>query len=406
MLPWSDVDVPKLDFLAPPPLVHDSASQAEHQLAVNREVKIYVCGITPYDATHMGHAATYVAFDTLIRIWRAAGADVSYAQNVTDVDDPLIERAALIGRNWQDIATEQTELFKSDMVALRVIPPQHYIGAVESIPLVETAVHELIAADCVYNLDGDLYYRTNQTNLIGSIGHLSRHDMIDLFSQRGGDPHRVGKHDPLDPLLWRAEQPGDPAWTSALGSGRPGWHIECAAIAVEYLGPTIDVQGGGSDLKFPHHEMSAAHAQSATGVTPFARTFMHTGMVWLDGHKMSKSLGNLVFVSKLLIDGVDPMAIRLAILSHHYRTEWEWTDAGLAAAARRLENWRRAFACPNATTDCSVELAALLANDLDTPAALNLIDNWAVQTLASSSALSASASNRVQRAVDALLGIK
>ncbi len=408
MQPWPNLEVPNLDFVAPAPSVYDSASETNHTLAVDREVKIYVCGITPYDATHMGHAATYVAFDTLIRLWRAAGANVVYAQNVTDVDDPLIERAQQTGREWQDIALEQTELFKQDMIALRVIPPQHYIGAVESIPLVVQQVEQLRTTDYVYDLDGDLYYKIAKTDMLGAISHLSRHDMIDLFSQRGGDPHKEGKHDPLDPLLWRHERPNDPAWDTELGSGRPGWHIECAAIAVHYLGETIDVQGGGSDLKFPHHEMSAAHAQSATGVTPFARTFMHTGMVWLDGHKMSKSLGNLVFVSKLTASGVDPMAIRLAILAHSYCEEWEWTDTGLEEATKRLELWRTAFAKGGASNDYAKRVAVALANDLDTPSALKLVDEWATEMLADEPSDSANANNTQQMAltIDALLGIK
>lgn len=408
MQPWPTIEVPKLDFVAPAPNVYDSASETNHTLAVDREVKIYVCGITPYDATHMGHAATYVAFDTLIRLWRAAGAQVTYAQNVTDVDDPLIERAQQTGREWQDIAIEQTELFKQDMIALRVIPPQHYIGAVESIPLVVDQIEQLRAADCVYDIDGDLYYKINNTQMLGAISHLSRHDMIDLFSQRGGDPHKSEKQDPLDPLLWRHERPNDPSWDTELGSGRPGWHIECAAIAVHYLGETIDVQGGGSDLKFPHHEMSAAHAQSATGVTPFARTFMHTGMVWLDGHKMSKSLGNLVFVSKLTAAGVDPMAIRLAILAHSYCEEWEWTSVGLEEAIQRLDLWRNAIASGRVSGDYAQRVADNLANDLDTPSALALVDEWAKEVLGTESDESASVNNYRQMviAIDALLGIK
>jgi L-cysteine:1D-myo-inositol 2-amino-2-deoxy-alpha-D-glucopyranoside ligase len=405
--PWPNLEVPVLDFIAPAPNVHDSASESTNTLAVDREVKIYVCGITPYDATHMGHAATYVAFDTLIRLWRAAGAQVTYAQNVTDVDDPLIERAQQTGRDWQDIAIEQTELFKQDMIALRVIPPQHYIGAVESIPLVADLVEQLRATDCVYEIDGDLYYKIDKTEMIGAVAHLSRHDMIDLFSQRGGDPHKSDKLDPLDPLLWRHERPNDPSWQTKLGTGRPGWHIECAAIAVHYLGETIDVQGGGSDLKFPHHEMSAAHAQSATGVTPFARTFMHTGMVWLDGHKMSKSLGNLVFVSKLTASGVDPMAIRLAILSHHYREEWEWTSAGLDKATKRLTKWRNAIATDNISSDYPAQIAAALADDLDTPTALALVDAWANEAISTSSNDSThNNSQYMALVIDALLGIK
>ena len=353
----------------------------------------------------MGHAATYVAFDTLIRIWQAAGAQVNYAQNVTDIDDPLLERAAQTGLKWEDIAIEQTELFKADMTALRVIAPDNYIGAVESIDLVVDQVSKLQAADCVYEIEGDLYYKISETNMLGGIAHLSRHDMIDLFSQRDGDPLREGKQDPLDPLLWRAERPNDPSWPTSLGAGRPGWHIECAAIATKYLGDTIDVQGGGSDLKFPHHEMSAAHAQSATGKKPFAGSYMHTGMVWLDGHKMSKSLGNLVFVSKLRNSGVDPMAIRLAILSHHYREEWEWTEGGLQEAEARLELWRKAFSFEIVNPEIFNSIAQALANDLDTPSALKIIDDWAHSVTGVQSDSSSNGST-VAQTVDALLGIK
>ena len=402
MQPWHPVQVPNLQTVLPAPQVFNSVTARLSQLETDREVTIYVCGITPYDATHMGHAATYVAFDTLIRYWRASGATVKYAQNVTDVDDPLIERAALVGRDWQDIAIEQTELFKQDMQALRVIPPEHYVGAVESIPLVVDAVKLLDKHECVYEVDGDLYYDINQTVMVGAISHLSQLDMLDLFAQRGGDPNREGKRNRLDPLLWKHERPNDPSWTTEIGSGRPGWHIECAAIAVKYLGDTIDVQGGGSDLKFPHHEMSAAHAQSMTGHTPFARTFMHTGMVWLDGNKMSKSLGNLVFVSKLRNDGVDPMAIRLTILAHHYRQDWHWNDSVLADAQTRLNSWRAAIASPNHAPDVTLAIGDALSNDLDTPGALALIDKWAIETLQSNEPNATT----MGMTIDALLGIK
>ena len=401
MQPWAEVEIPRLPTTLPAPNIFDSQSEQLSQLPTDRDGTIYVCGITPYDATHMGHAATYVAFDTLIRFWRASGTHVQYAQNVTDVDDPLIERAEQTGRAWQDIAIEQTELFKEDMQALRVIPPQHYIGAVESIPLVVDLVKQLDQAQCVYDIEGDLYYDSSQSNMVGAIGHLSRLDMLDLFAQRGGDPQRPGKRDRLDPLLWKHERPNDPSWQTELGSGRPGWHIECSAIAVNYLGATIDVQGGGSDLKFPHHEMSAAHALSATGQVPFARTFMHTGMVWLDGNKMSKSLGNLVFVSKLRAEGVDPMAIRLAILSHHYRQDWHWTDEVLEVAQTRLALWRSAIGSDAHAPDITTEIGVSMANDLNTPQTLALIDQWAEKTLSESH----SQPSLMGQTIDALLGI-
>ena len=404
MQAWQSVEVPGIATPSPVPRVFDSVSEGLTTLPTGREVTIYVCGITPYDATHIGHAATYVAFDTLIRTWRNSGATVRYAQNVTDVDDPLIERANATGRDWREIAVEQTELFRGDMEALRVIPPDHYIGAVESIPLVIKRIQEIKEAGASYQLGDDLYYDNSFSRTSGTIGHLTRHQMVEVFAQRGGDPNRSGKRNPLDALLWRAEQPNDPSWFSDFGPGRPGWHIECAAIALEYLGETIDIQGGGSDLKFPHHEMSAAHAETATGNYPFASTFVHTGMVALDGQKMSKSLGNLVFVSKLIAQGTDPMAIRLAILAHHYRSDWEWFDNDLIAAQTRLKSWREAFACGLAVASVSDAVVAALSNDLDTPVALGLIDKWAEETVAGKGA-DARSSRYMSVLVDSLLGI-
>ncbi len=400
---WPEVEVPTITHLAPSPSIFNSASQSCETLSTKPRGTIYVCGITPYDATHMGHAATYVAFDTLIRIWRASGTDVVYTQNVTDVDDPLIERAQATGRNWQDIAIEQTELFRSDMTALRVIPPQHYIGAVESIPLVIDQIEKLKSVNAVYQLDSDLYFPVSSSTTVGSIAHLNHEDMVTVFAERGGDPQREGKHDPLDALLWRGQQPNDPWWESPFGNGRPGWHIECSAIAVKYLGDQIDVQGGGSDLKFPHHEMSAAHAECATGKRPFAGTYMHTGMVALDGQKMSKSLGNLVFVSKLRAVGIDPMAIRLTILSHHYREDWEWFQSDLESNIERLAIWRSAFQSHSPAPDVTTEIVSALVDDLNTPVALKIIDEWATSTLAQPHG--ESHNHSVATTVDALLGI-
>ena len=404
MKPWSSVAVPHLDLVAPAPVIYDSATRQAQPLATNREVSIYVCGITPYDATHMGHAATYVAFDTLIRLWLASGATVNYAQNVTDVDDPLIERALATGRDWREIAVEQTALFHHDMETLRVIPPRDYIGAVESIPLVVRRVQQLTTAGVTYELDGDIYYDITKARTLGQVAHLSQDQMVEIFAERGGDPQRIGKRHPLDALLWRREPENDHSWDTELGLGRPGWHIECAAIALEYLGDTIDVQGGGSDLKFPHHEMSAAHAESATGVIPFARTFLHTGMVALDGQKMSKSLGNLVFVSKLREQGVDPMAIRLAILAHQYCQDWEWFDHVLETAQERLAHWRLAFTQPAGSPDVADQILSSLANDLDTPSAIAVIDEWANMTLEGDHSSSASPQHMAM-IVDGLLGV-
>lgn len=405
MQSWATVEIPTLDFTAPALRVFSSDTQNLVTLPNAGDVRMYVCGITPYDATHIGHATTYLTFDILQRIWRASGATVHYTQNVTDVDDPLIARAQATGRQWQDIAVEQTELFRTDMVALRVLPPDHYIGAVESIDLVVKQIDALKSRNAVYDLDGDLYYDITKSRLQGAISHFTHAEMLTTFAERGGDPARPGKHNPLDALLWRHERPNDPSWNTSLGAGRPGWHIECSAIALEYLGDTIHVQGGGADLKFPHHEMSAAHAETATGQHPFAQAYVHVGLVALDGHKMSKSRGNLIFVSKLRASGVDPMAIRLTILNNHYRSEWEWFDSALTNGIERLAKWRSAFSSPQAATDVSEHIAAALALDLDTPRAIALVDEWVDLTLSGANS-STTAGATMSRTVDALLGIK
>src|ERR1019366_8263481 len=298
------------------PTVWDTATQSTMAVGTAAGASIYVCGITPYDATHLGHAATYVGFDLLNRVWRDAGLAVDYVQNVTDVDDPLLERAAVTGETWQGLAAREIALFHSDMTALRVLPPQHYVGVVESIPTVVSVIQKLQADGAAYDVDGDLYFSVGSAADFGSVSPDDRAALPARFAERGGDPERAGMRDPLDSLLWRAERPGEPAWDTAIGRGRPGWHVECTAIALEYLDPPLDVQGGGRDLVFPHHETCAAQGAVLTG-GPFARSYVHAGMVGYDGAKMSKSRGNLVFVSTLLSDGVDPMVIRLALLAHH-----------------------------------------------------------------------------------------
>jgi L-cysteine:1D-myo-inositol 2-amino-2-deoxy-alpha-D-glucopyranoside ligase len=365
---------------------------------------MYVCGITPYDATHMGHAATYVAFDLLHRTWIDQGRKVTYVQNVTDIDDPLLERASATGEPWEAIAHREVELFKEDMTALRVLPPTHFIGAVESIPLVDSAITVLEDAGSVYNLENDLYFSVSCDPEFGSRSHLGRDEQIRIFGERGGDPDRVGKKDPLDCLLWLHEREGEPSWPSSHGNGRPGWHIECVAIALHYLGvETIDVQGGGSDLAFPHHEMGAAQARVLTDL-PYARAYVHAGMIGLDGEKMSKSKGNLVLVSQLRQAGHDPMAIRLALIAGHYRSDRDWSSQVLDEAESRLALWRSACS-RNEAPDASDAVSAIriaLANDLNTAAALKAVDAWALRA---DEGGSAQAPGVIARAVDALLGI-
>jgi L-cysteine:1D-myo-inositol 2-amino-2-deoxy-alpha-D-glucopyranoside ligase len=340
--------------------------------------RLYVCGITPYDATHLGHAATYLAFDTLNRVWRDAGLSVQFVENVTDIDDPLLERAQRDGLDWTFVAERDTQLFRDDMTALRVLPPDSFIGAVEAMNEIVALVVTLRDGGWAYDVDGDLYFPVGGAEHFGEVSGLGRDAMLALFAERGGDPGRAGKKDPLDALLWRSARPGEPSWETPLGPGRPGWHVECAAIALNRLGPTLDVQGGGSDLVFPHHEHSAIEASAATGVWPFARAYVHAGMVGLDGEKMSKSRGNLVFVSRLLAAGVDPRAIRLALLAGHYRADRMWTSAALDAGLARLAAWSAGVARPAGPAGDAVLAAvrAALSDDLDTPAALAAVDAW------------------------------
>lgn len=399
MRSWSGPQVPRLEGTPPVLRLHDSATRELVLSSPDDTARLYVCGITPYDATHLGHAATYLAFDLLQRQWLDRGLDVVYTQNVTDVDDPLLERATATGVDWAELAERETELFRTDMEALRVLAPAHYVGAVESIDLVVDLIGRL--GDSVYRVDDDLYFDVHADPAFGSVSGLDPDTMRQVFGERGGDPDRPGKRHPLDCLVWQAERPGEPAWDSRLGRGRPGWHVECAAIALQHLGTDFDVQGGGSDLVFPHHEMSASESRVATG-EPFARAYVHAGMVGYDGEKMSKSKGNLVLVSRLRESGRDPMAIRLALLAHHYRSDWEWFEDDLVAAEQRLDRWRAAVARPTGP-DAAPVVAAMreaLSLDLDAPAALRAIDEWAA-----SDGDETSASAIVTLAADALLGI-
>jgi L-cysteine:1D-myo-inositol 2-amino-2-deoxy-alpha-D-glucopyranoside ligase len=423
VLAWSAPTVPHVPGNAPILAVHDTARQRLVDTAPAEKsdapASMYVCGITPYDATHMGHAATYVAFDLLLRTWRDAGREVSYVQNVTDIDDPLLERAAATGMDWQVLAKEQTDLFRADMEALNVIPPQHYIGAVESITWLVPLVEELVAKDLAYAVpgengepDGDIYFdaaaAASDAWELGTVSGYDRETMLGFFAERGGDPARPGKRDALDPLLWRVARPGEPEWDGGtLGAGRPGWHIECSVIARRFLPAPFTVQGGGSDLIFPHHEFSAGHAAALDGKA-LAQSYVHTGMVGLDGEKMSKSLGNLVLVSKLRAAGVEPVAIRTVLLGQHYRSDWFWTDELLAQAQDRLARWRARIdsATLAEATAVITRIRSRLADDINAPAALAVLDAFAAQDPAEDDGQKGAGGQLLTDALDALLGLK
>lgn len=405
MRAWTASEPPALPGRGHPVRIYDTAARQVSPTSPGPVARMYVCGVTPYDATHLGHAATYVAFDVLSRVWRDAGHEVRYVQNVTDVDDPLLERARQTGVHWAELAAEQTELYRADMAWLRVLPPTEFLGAVESMPVIIEMIQQVLSTGACYELDGDVYFPVQADRRFGTVSGLSRAEMLVLFGERGGDPERPGKKDALDCLLWQRDRPGEPSWDSPFGPGRPGWHIECTAIALESLGTSFDVQGGGSDLIFPHHEMSASHAHVA-GHWPFARSYVHAGMVALDGAKMSKSLGNLEFASRLRAEGRAAAAVRLALLAGHYRADRDWTPALLDQAERRLGRWREAAATPAGPDAAEVlaEVRRCLADDLDTAGALAAVDRWAEQTRLRGGT-DPTAPGLVRDLVDALLGI-
>ena len=404
MRSWPAVPISKITHQPLPLRIYSTKARALVTLPIKDRYQMYVCGITPYDATHLGHAATYLTFDLINRFWRASGSNVIYIQNITDIDDPLLERAARDGIDWKELAQSQIDLFRGDMQALRILPPEHYEGAVDAIPDVIAAIKKLSDSGAVYRVDNDEYFEVHKDSQFGSESHLDNSEMLSLYAERGGDPNRSGKRDPLDSLLWLAERVGEPSWTSDLGAGRPGWHIECAAIALKFAdhsGNTIiDIQGGGSDLIFPHHEMSASQVRVLTG-KEFALAYVHAGLIGLDGEKMSKSKGNLIFVSKLIADGVDPMVIRWALLKRHYREDYMWLRSEIALAKSEIDTLRQALSKRSVppTKGLIAEIYQSLANDLNSPQAIASINSWA------KSDGSGGDIDELRVALDSLLGI-
>jgi L-cysteine:1D-myo-inositol 2-amino-2-deoxy-alpha-D-glucopyranoside ligase len=348
--------------------LYDTARQAVVPFEPGPLVTMYTCGITPYDAAHMGHAATYLTYDVLQRRLRDLGHETQCVRNVTDVDDDILRKARQLGVHYLDLAAEEVNRFDSDMAALGLLPVFSEPRATSAIPDILGFIGMVLESGHAYQAGGGVYFDVSSFERFGQVSHYDRDTMLALAAERGGNPDDPHKRDPLDFILWQPSAPGEPAWESLWGPGRPGWHIECSALAMRELGETIDLHGGGSDLIFPHHECEAAQSEAATRAK-FVRHWMHQGMVRLDGVKMSKSLGNLVFVHDLLKEWEGP-AIRLAVLHHHYRFDWDWTDESMPGAAERLAAWRAAGGGDGGLE----EVRAALDDDLDTPAALAAID--------------------------------
>ncbi len=326
-------------------LFNTQSGTIERVTARDGKLGIYVCGVTPYDTTHAGHAFTYLTFDVLIRFLRFSGIDVTYVQNVTDIDDDILRKAKELGTTWDELGRSETEKFRTDMRDLNMLDPTHYVRATDHIAEIVSIAQQLVDSGHAYESNGNVYYSVDSDPDFGTLSHLTRPEMLPVANERGNNPNDPNKRDPLDFVLWQAAQPGEPTWESPWGPGRPGWHIECSAMATRYLGPTVDIHGGGTDLIFPHHECEIAQTEPITGQKPYVRYWMHTAMVEYQGEKMSKSLGNLVKVRDVL-QTYNPDALRLYLLAHHYRTPWEYQDDELDEYARLADDIREAVNFP------------------------------------------------------------
>jgi L-cysteine:1D-myo-inositol 2-amino-2-deoxy-alpha-D-glucopyranoside ligase len=361
-------------------------------------VTLYVCGITPYDTTHLGHAFINVVYDTLVRALRWQGQEVRYVQNVTDIDDDVLRKARELGVDWCELGKRETERYLADLRDLNVELPTYYVRATHEIAEMLELIAALVARGNAYVRDGWVYYSVKSDDMFGKLAAasgLKGYDtLLEVANERGNFPDDPRKADPLDFVLWQGQQPDEPAWESPWGQGRPGWHIECSSMAVKYLGPQIDIHGGGSDLIFPHHTCEIAQSEHATGKAPFVRMWMHCAMVRKDGEKMSKSLGNLVLLRDLLRE-YNSDAVRIMMLSHHYREPWVYSSdemkPSVELAGRLISAAALASAENNPTPDAAESDATAtqarqaftdaLNDDLNTPRALEILDGLAAQAL-------------------------
>ncbi len=366
--------------------LYNSLSRSKDEFApVENQVRLYVCGITPYDTTHLGHAFTYAVFDVLIRYLESQNVSVHYVQNVTDIDDDILRKAKQVGADWQTLGNEWTRRFIDDMRALNVRPPDEYPRATQVIPEIVRMTGTMLDRGVAYAADGSVYFDADAFPQFGELSHLPRGEMLPVANERGNNPNDPNKRHPLDFVLWQRKADDEPAWRSPWSDGRPGWHIECCAMVNKYLGPTIDIHGGGADLIFPHHECEIAESASATGILPFSRVWMHIAMVRYRGEKMSKSLGNLILMDDLLKQ-FSPDAVRLYLASHHYRDSWEYDRANLEWNIKMAERWTQAARGgrrnPALIMDATRQaFRAALDNDLDTPQAIAVLDGLASEVL-------------------------
>jgi len=377
----------------------DSKSQQRNEIGRNgKKVQIYVCGITPYDSAHLGHAFTYLTFDLVIRALNFIGRETNYVQNITDIDDPLFERARTSGTNWQSIVDSQMEIYRTDMSALNMLPPDHFVGVMENMNLIISRIGETISKDLSYQIGTEWYFKTDSVNLSKLVASVPNNELVVMAKERGCDTDRQGKHNPLDPIIWKASKDDEPNWKEDFGTGRPGWHIQCISLANKYAELPLDIQGGGKDLIFPHHSMSEEQ-NAALGFGELALNYCHVGMVSYQGSKMSKSKGNLVFVHQLIYEGISPMVIRLALMSNHWRSDWEYTKDLIDESKGLYSELSKKFNGKFISQIEQDKLIEIVLNDLDAPKVLSFLKEV--------KPLSVSQNNvSIDLLLEALLGLK
>jgi L-cysteine:1D-myo-inositol 2-amino-2-deoxy-alpha-D-glucopyranoside ligase len=377
----------------------DSKSQKNNKIGRNgKKVQIYVCGITPYDSAHLGHAFTYLTFDLVIRALNFIGRETNYVQNITDIDDPLFERARISGTNWQSIVDSQMDIYRTDMSALNILHPDHFVGVMENMELIISRIGETISKDLSYQIGTEWYFKTDSENLSKLVASVPNSELVAMAKERGCDTDRQGKVNPLDPIIWKASKDDEPNWKEDFGTGRPGWHIQCISLANKYAELPLDIQGGGKDLIFPHHSMSEEQ-NAALGFGELALNFCHVGMVSYQGSKMSKSKGNLVFVHQLIDEGISPMVIRLALMSHHWRSDWEYTKELIDESKELYSELSKKFNGKFISQTDQDKIIEIMLDDLDAPKVISFLKE--------AKPLSDSQSNvSIDLLLEALLGLK
>lgn len=401
MKSWSSNSISQSskDYLSESLRLFDSKSLKINPIGqADKKIQIYVCGITPYDSAHLGHAFTYLTFDLVIRTLNFIGRKTNYVQNITDIDDPLFERARKTGAEWQTIVDSQLDIYRSDMSALNILPPDHFVGVMENMDLIISQIKQTVSSNLSYQIGTEWYFKTDSNKLSKLVSSIPKDELLVMAKERGCDTDRVGKINALDPIIWKASKDGEPNWKEEFGTGRPGWHIQCISLANEYAELPLDIQGGGKDLIFPHHSMSEEQ-NSALGFGELALNYCHVGMVSYQGSKMSKSKGNLVFVHELIAEGISPMVIRLALMQHHWRTDWEYKkeliDDSKALFTELSVKFRGKFMSQNDQD----QIIQIMLNDLDVPKVLIFLKEV--------KPLSESANNvSIDLLVEELLGLK